>query len=491
MDRKETGSTTPGLDAILAAKEERWTRKLAMARSLDSGGKGDSASLAVLTLRMPGPLRISPRHIGTALALHLSFARELRGLRIPVLQEEFLIGGDGPESYLAAALGGAALKRLAVAWEDSHPWGGLADLDVMDSLGVPLNRADLGYPGRGCLVCGGPAALCVRERRHDLPAIEARIEALPGIAGGGKCAADSRIGGLALSATLVEAAAHPKPGLVSPCSRGAHRDMEYSTFLASAAAISPWFCAFARLGREGNAEPAEILPDLRRAGLAAERDMLAATGGVNTHKGLIFSMGLLCAAAGRLSAGGAGVDAGVDAESCAALARAMVKGISAEDFRGLGTRETPESGRTVGERLYLRYGTRGIRGEAEDGFPSVLGTSLPRFRSGLADGLSPNDAMIDALLALFTVVEDTNVLGRSGRAGLAFLRAGASRALAHGGMAAKEGRAAVLALDAALKERNISPGGCADLLALTVFLESFGKAVPLCCLDPGPVLRSD
>ncbi|HAP55912.1 MAG TPA: triphosphoribosyl-dephospho-CoA synthase MdcB, partial [Spirochaetaceae bacterium] len=58
-------------------------------------------------------------------------------------------------------------------------------------------------------------------------------------------------------------------------------------------------------------------------------------------------------------------------------------------------------------------------GEAEDGFPSVLRHALPRLRAGLAAGLSLNDAMIDALLLLFTIVEDTNVLGRAGREGLA------------------------------------------------------------------------
>jgi len=130
-------------------------------------------------------------------------------------------------------------------------------------------------------------------------------------------------------------------------------------------------------------------------------------------------------------------------------------------------------GDTVGEKLYAREGVRGIRGEAEDGFPSVIDHAFPRLRASLASGLSMNDAMIDALLVLFTVVEDTNVLGRAGRDGLAFLREEAGRAIAAGSMATEAGRAAVLAMDEALIARNISPGGCADLLALTVFLELF------------------
>ena len=478
MQRKETASPSPRLEAILAAKEERWTRKLALARSLDSGDGSKPASLAVLTLRMPGLLRSSADYIDAALALHLSFTRELRGRKIPLLREEFLVGGDGPESYLAADLAAVDLKRLAVAWEQAHPWGDIADLDVMDSEGNPVGRGELGYPRRLCLVCGSEASSCVREGRHGIEAVEARIDAILGRPGENEDESDRRIGGQALAAVLMEASAHPKPGLVSPLSRGAHSDMDYSTFLSSAAAIGPWFREFARLGRQGGAMADGILPDLRRAGISAEGTMFAATGGVNTHKGLIFSLGLLCAASGRLSTAG---DV-PDAESCASAAASMVRGVSARDFGGLGAVGIHEKGRTTGERLYLQYGLRGIRGEAEDGFPSVLGTSLPRLRAGLSAGLSANDAMIGALLALFTVVEDTNVLGRSGPEGLAFLRSGASRALARGGMASEEGRKEVEALDLALKERNISPGGCADLLAVTVFLD---------CLRTAPMLPSD
>lgn len=246
--------------------------------------------------------------------------------------------------------------------------------------------------------------------------------------------------------------------------------MDYFTFLASAATLGPWFSEFARLGGRHRGGPAGLLPLLREAGKAAERDMFAATGGVNTHKGLVFSMGLLCAGAGRLSASGASLSS----QACAACAADIVRGITLRDFRGVGAAPSATTP-TVGERLYAREGVRGIRGirgEAEDGFPAVLRHALPRLRAGLAAGLSLNDAMIDTLLVLFSVVEDTNVLGRAGREGLAFLRAEASRALDAGGMASAAGRAAILAMDDAFTARNISPGGCADLLAITVFLNS-------------------
>ena len=472
---KETSSPRHGLDIILAAKGERWAKKLSLAKTLESGDPTKPTAIAVLTLRMPAPLRTSGRFTEAALSMHLSFAQELRRREIRLLYEEFNVGGDGPESYLAAAFNPVALKHLSIAWEATHPWGELADLDIMDSMGNPLSRADLGYPPRACLVCGGEAALCVRERRHELKAVEARIGDLLGKPETGESAEDRRMGGLALAAALAEVSAQPKPGLVGPLSRGAHSDMGYSTFLSSAATIGPWFVESAQLGRIHRGEISELLPELRRAGKEAERAMFAATGGVNTHKGLIFSMGLLCAAAGRLLAEGAVLNP----ESCAACAASIVQGISVDDFRRLEGRANSTT-MTKGERLHSQYGFRGIRGEAEDGFPSVLRTALPMLRAGLSAGLSRNDAMIDSLLALFSIVDDTNVLGRSGSEGLAFLRAEAKRALALGGMAAEDGQKAVQALDIALVERNISPGGCADLLALTVFLDLLAPAGMSC-----------
>ena len=471
------------MNSILAAKEERWAKKLSLAKSLAVEGQAGPTSLAVLTLRMPASLRRSDRSPAIALSLHASFAGELRERGISLLHEEFRVSGDGPESYIAAVFDPVELKRLAVDWESCHPWGELADLDVMDSKGNPVGRADLGLPPRACLVCGENASVCTTGRRHEVAVIKLRVDEILRRPEGLGRAEDRKIGRLALAATLLEASALPKPGLVGPFSPGAHRDMDYPMFLSSAAAIGPWFTEFAKLGRLHRGPPSDLLPVLREAGKEAERDMFDATGGVNTHKGLIFSMGLLCAAAGRQAAAGGSLAP----SSCADCAAAIARGISAGDFGGLepaGGSGGPASGRaarparTTGEMLYLKRGVRGIRGEAEDGFPSVIGHALPRLRADISAGLSMNDAMVDALLVLYTVVEDTNVLGRAGREGLDFLRAEAGHVLELGAMATPPGREAARAMDASVVKRNISPGGCADLLALTVFLETLAAGFP-------------
>lgn len=303
------------------------------------------------------------------------------------------------------------------------------------------------------------------------------------------------IGRTALAAMLYEVAASPKPGLVDPFSAGAHSDMDYFTFLSSAAALAPYFVDFARIGAESEGgDPSALLPALRRAGIEAESAMFAATAGANTHKGLIFSMGLLCAASGRLAAKGERLDP----EICARTVSEIVAGICARELEPLtgaagsaGSAEgtgapqavataphtdgAPGDSRrsplTSGEALFLRFGVRGIRGEAEAGFLSVINHALPRLRADLAAGSTYNDAMIDALLELCLYVDDTTVLNRAGIQGLAHVRTAAGKALARGGMSSAQGRDYIHGLDADFSARGLSPGGCADLLAVTVFLD--------------------
>ena len=114
----------------------------------------------------------------------------------------------------------------------------------------------------------------------------------------------------ALKSLLYEVSVTPKPGLVDRDNPGAHGDMDYYSFIDSAAALAPYFSRCAALGRDSLCEPGEVLTRLRPLGLEAEEAMKQATGGANTHKGLIFSLGILCAAAGRLG------DVVADATAC-------------------------------------------------------------------------------------------------------------------------------------------------------------------------------
>lgn len=160
------------------------------------------------------------------------------------------------------------------------------------------------------------------------------------------------IGDLAYEALLAEVNATPKPGLVDRANAGAHTDMDHGTFLLSAEALRPWFREFARLGEASAPKaPEAVLPSLRPAGIAAEEAMFAATGGVNTHKGAIFSLGLLTTAAVRLTA----LNRPLTPEDTAATAGAFVSGICE---RELGQTATTKGGAGLSRR-WLHGGTGG------------------------------------------------------------------------------------------------------------------------------------
>lgn len=265
-----------------------------------------------------------------------------------------------------------------------------------------------------------------------------------------------QIARLAAAALVEEVYTTPKPGLVDKNNTGAHRDMTVETFLYSAAALQPHFCNMAELGQ--TLPESALLPALRQAGMAAEADMFAATKGVNTHKGALFSMGLLCACAGVCQQRGTAITA-------EALCR-----IAGELTRGICDRELGDGAPTNGQRMYRAYGARGVRGEAESGFLSVRTIALPVFRRELEAGTDYAQAAILTLLALIAQVPDTTVLSRRGPETAAW----ASRQAAL--LAADYSEEGALALDRAFIRENISHGGCADLLAVTIFLHNLENA---------------
>jgi triphosphoribosyl-dephospho-CoA synthase len=275
-----------------------------------------------------------------------------------------------------------------------------------------------------------------------------------------------RIGDMACSALLTEVMLTPKPGLVDQRNSGAHRDMDLQTFFASIHAIGTHFEQFALTGLLNAREPASrMLPLLRPTGVLAEVDMRRATGNVNTHKGGIFAMGLLCAAAGRLCANGAHL--GAEAV-CDEVARMCAGLVAAE----LGAGMHPPA--TAGETLYQRHGMTGARGEAESGFATVREHSLPTYAALRARGVNRERALLQAMLQLLAWNADTNLVSRGGMEGLIFVQQQARWLVRHGGVLAHGGLNGLAALDDTLIARNLSPGGSADLIAVTVFLAEAG-----------------
>lgn len=288
--------------------------------------------------------------------------------------------------------------------------------------------------------------------------LTARPVALPAwSAAGPPQPGDALIGRLAIRSLYREVALAAKPGLVTPHSKGSHDDMDFATFVRSLNALRDYFPAIAACGRQRPAFSA-----LQALGIAAEAAMLAATGGINTHRGAIFNLGLICAAVGRHRADGKALGA---EGLCATVRDCWADEIVASAGQ-LPARLPPSHGRVVARR----YGSGGAREEAASGFPAARQLGLPAYRAMLEASADHELAATQAFFALLADVEDTNLLWRGGSDGLAFGQRAARRFLAAGGVLAEDWRQRAAAIDRAFVARRLSPGGSADLLGVTLLL---------------------
>jgi len=325
------------------------------------------------------------------------------------------------------------------------------------------------------------------------------------------------IGKMAAAALRAEAGATPKPGLVDRENSGAHTDMDYPLFLASCRALESYFVRCAEIGAahcagdsdatqttalcgDGTAksaalcagdtdtgsDAAQTAQQLREAGLAAEEAMFAATGGVNTHKGLIFSMGVLCFCLGEaLSESQQACLLGEAlSESQQARLNVLRSGGQQAWLNPQKTRDLQKRCAEVSESLLLGQsemdthgaavrkstGIGGIREEALSGFNSAFSIGYPALKEALDRGFDMNSALVRTLLVLMTRAEDSNAVYRGGREGLLFMRRQAEAILRETDLNSEEGMERVRAFDRECTARNLSPGGSADLLALSVMI---------------------
>ena len=256
-----------------------------------------------------------------------------------------------------------------------------------------------------------------------------------------------------------ELALYPKPGLVSLVDTGSHDDMDATTFVRSLFSLRRYFLDIALAGARGSA-----FEVLRALGIEAERRMLLATGGINTHRGAIFSLGMLCAAAGRVSASSWEPDR---------LRAALVDcwGAALAGHRG--------SAVSNGAVVRARHAAPGAREQAAAGFPAIFELALPTLRRALAAGRGLRCARIDTLFTLMAALSDTNVYHRGGPEGARIVRTTSLRFLERGGSAAPDWEEAAVAAHRRFVAHRLSPGGAADLLAATCFVHALSTEASL------------
>lgn len=289
-----------------------------------------------------------------------------------------------------------------------------------------------------------------------------------------------RLGACFSAASLFEVCVTPSPGLVSPRDTGAHDDMNHLTFMIGSSVLASYFTEFARLGlEEPDQTPKELFEKLRSVGRDAERELLEASHGVNTQRGQLFLLGIAAGVAGLCLARGQKVPSlefyGTVREACAGL---CARELPEADLGYLGRQADLQNLQSVENLRRLERAATGARGEAEAGFPVVEKVGYPAFEHGLRCSLGLNDSAVHALISMMSVVVDTTVLRRLGASGIELMHETSRRILDCGSVFTHRGREMILEAHDTFSRMRLSPGGAADLLALTIALYFVDQGFP-------------
>lgn len=281
---------------------------------------------------------------------------------------------------------------------------------------------------------GKPLSATSLRRALDKGNLKEAMEYIP------KSTVPYLVADLAERALRLELDTTPKPGLVDRKDNGAHKDMDYALMSKSISALRPYLTRLA-VESAKDIDPAKI----KEIGIEAEKAMLKATGGVNTHKGALFCIGLSVAAA-----------------SCLACSTGAVEAYSFKELVSRAASEIPSARGTHGAEAKRSFKAVGALENARAAYPELFADWLPYYRSLEGDPFRCHKT----LLHIMTTLDDTNILHRRGAEGLAHAEAEAARLLED------FSESGLSSLNKDFIRENISPGGSADMLSLTIFIES-------------------
>lgn len=453
-----TSGNCVSLEEILNARENRVKIQQKMLQKAPT-------CLLSFTLNIPGPVKVFTY---TKWAYEVGSSIISKGVSLlngDVLEQFEAKNETGWEGFFALNLPPEEIKTYLLEQEEHHPLGRLFDFDVLRTDGSKLSRQELGFPERTCLLCGNPAFLCGRSRTHSAQELLAKeIELMENFF---ISRLSNHIGLLMQKALFYEVNTSLKPGLVDRLHNGSHKDMGLSTFINSAYSLSDYFCQCVKEGLSCDCSKKDLpllFQKLRSIGKQAEKTMLFATQGINTHKGIIFSGGILCGAIGYyISTNSRDISSENFLSSLSEICRYMLPALL-NDYLTL----TQNTAKTNGEKLYLEYKITGIRGEAKEGFPHLFNTGFPLFQAVLKEDFTLWQAGLITLLHYIAYTEDTNLIIRSDYQLACKIQKDLQKFLNH---ATYEEQLSILPkLDHFFVSQNISPGGSADMLALTYFL---------------------
>lgn len=276
-----------------------------------------------------------------------------------------------------------------------------------------------------------------------------------------------KISAMATNSLRMEVMLHPKPGLVDLKNNGSHDDMDYTTFIRSIQALMPHIYNYLKIGHSHEGAISYLFYKLRREGIKAEHSMFAATSNINTHKGANFSFAVILGAIGlHLQTNVGTIWSSKDTNQVFSIVSNMCKGLIEEDLKNIH-KKTPNF-LTPGERQYLHYGSTGVRGLAEQGYPILVNTILPCARQLFKKTNDISGSLLLILTLLISKVEDINILNRSSYETLEKIQCIFSSEV--GNLTEKNVRSFLNKWDRNFQKKNISPGGSADLLSVVIMI---------------------
>ena len=370
----------------------------------------------------------------------------------------------GPEAFITVDGNLAAVKKTAILFEETYVLGRLFDIDVMANgqADYQLSREDLGFGPRLCLICGKPAKVCAKEQNHTL---DEGYEVINQMYQGATSKelifekeSQETVVNNALKGLLYEVSLNPKPGLVDPVSMGSHTDMNMFTFIDSSLSLKSYLDKAFKLGRNFEGSDLKLLFNaLRAEGVLAEQTMFNATNNVNTHKGAIFSLGIWVTAIAYATKDGTATMTEVRR-----VIQRMVEGLIEKDLA------SNRVATTAGEQQFQTYQLTGIRGEAVNGFPGVAEIAVPFLQATFG---TMTQRLLDTLMKIAATLEDSTLIKRAKTPDvLAEIKEWTSIYFKLGGSHTEEGMKYLYDLDRVFIERNLSIGGSADTLILTIFI---------------------
>jgi len=459
------------LNLILKGREERVKKRINFMKV------NKANSYLCLTINMPGYNKtnnFSKKVFGDAQKV---IKKELNQKNVNIIANKTFRNKAGSVFLLATNLITNELKKIAIDIEENYIAGRLLDIDIYNNENIAIDRDELGYPPRKCFICGQNAKICMVKNSHTNKELESYLDDL-------RSKFETYLNKkIKKTAKLVEVLAYesiirevltsPKPGLVDLMDSGSHDDMNLDTFLRSSNAIKPFFSKFFIKGAK-NFDKKNKFELLRSLGTKTEEKMFAATNGVNTQKGIIFSFALVIAALGELFIKYDCTNFDNISVAISKIIKKWTFGLVESELR-IKVEKTINDNKkftsvkklTHGQICYLSYGITGARGEAESGFENVLNYGLPVLKRYKRQEYSNNFASIQTLISLISEVDDTNIIYRSDIDTLKYIKNQFKELKKQNGILTFEGNKKYEKLNKFMKSNSISPGGSADLLATT------------------------